>query len=123
MNSQSVVCSPYPPREPLKVCEACGTRNEASRTICINPACRAALPDPADPADPAGRHGRRGMSQHTTFAELWESLPASTRAAVEESVAAAPPIPAESADVIRRVFVGSGQRLLARREAERRGAA
>lgn len=51
-----------------------------------------------------------------SFAELWASLPASTRAAVESSVASAPSIPAEAADVIRRVMAGARERIATSRQ-------
>lgn len=56
------------------------------------------------------------MTTPATFAELWASISADDHEAIERSVACAPPIPAESAAVIRRVFAGAGERIKAGRQ-------
>ncbi|WP_084963282.1 hypothetical protein [Thermoactinospora rubra] len=51
----------------------------------------------------------------SSFAELWQSLPACSREAIEASVADAPPFTTDAARTLRRVFAGAGDRIAQRR--------
>ncbi|GII88206.1 hypothetical protein Ssi03_61960 [Sphaerisporangium siamense] len=111
-------------------CGDCGTKNETFRTSCRN--CGTNKPTTSHGAESTGSQRTRRTGQdatdsaepvpapppgdHRTWEQVWSSLPESTRVAVTASVAAAPPFPPQSAEIIRRVFAGAGAQIAARRQ-------